>query len=261
MFQFNRRLSNGLQVQASYTEARATDNGQTSQTFTASNNVLNPFDLELEQASSNFEIRHRFVANAIWSPSYGSEGSALRTVLTGFTISPTLAVSSGVPYTAALTGNTPNTARVSDGRPRRRGFNRLPSIERNAFHLPKTANVDLRVSRAFSLTAGNKVEGILDVFNLFNRLNHTAVNIVDVHGGRNRRRTNPDLQPDVRVADQREQQLLRVHASPGAARGPLHVLISGLWAQGSRLWDRRLICKAWLWARGFSGRGVDGSCR
>ena len=62
----NRRLTNGLQVQANYTEARATDNGQTSQTFTSSNNVLNPKDLSLEQARSNFEIRHRFVANAIW---------------------------------------------------------------------------------------------------------------------------------------------------------------------------------------------------
>ena len=147
-----------------------------SQTFTASNNVLNPFDLNLEEASSNFEIRHRFVANAIWSPSYGSEASAIHAVLTGFTISPTLGVSSGVPYTATLTGNTPNTARISTGVLGAGGTNRLPSIARNAFHLPKTANVDLRVSRAFSLSGGHRLEGILDVFNLFNRLNYTAVN-------------------------------------------------------------------------------------
>ena len=176
VLQLNRRLKQGLQFQASYTEARATDDGQSSQTFTASNNVLNPFDLNLEEASSNFEIRHRFVANAIWSPSYGSEASAIHAVLTGFTISPTLGVSSGVPYTATLTGNTPNTARISTGVLGAGGTNRLPSIARNAFHLPKTANVDLRVSRAFSLSGGHRLEGILDVFNLFNRLNYTAVN-------------------------------------------------------------------------------------
>jgi hypothetical protein len=97
-------------------------------------------------------------------------------VLTGFTISPTLSVSSGVPYTATLTGNTPNTARISTGVLGAGGSNRLPSIERNAFHLPTTANVDLRVSRAFRLSGEHRIEGILDVFNMFNRLNHTAVN-------------------------------------------------------------------------------------
>jgi carboxypeptidase family protein len=176
VLQLNRRMSNGLQVQASYTEARATDNGQSSQTFTSANNVLNPFDLALEEGTSNFEIRHRFVANGIWSPSFSAENSVLHAVITGFTISPTLSVSSGVPYTATLTGNTPNTARISTGVLGAGGSNRLPSIERNAFHLPKTANVDLRVSRSFQLSAGHRVEGILDVFNLFNRLNYTASN-------------------------------------------------------------------------------------
>ena len=76
VLQVNRRLNKGLQFQASYTEARATDNGQSSQTFTSANNVLNPFELGLEEGTSNFEIRHRFVANAIWMPKAGAEGSA-----------------------------------------------------------------------------------------------------------------------------------------------------------------------------------------
>ncbi len=176
VLQLNRRLTNGLQFQASYTEARATDNGQSSQTFTSGNNVLNPYDLGLEDATSNFEIRHRFVANAIWSPTVGAEGTTTHAVFSGFTISPTLAMSSGVPYTATLTGNTPNTARVLTGVLGAGGSNRLPQIERNAFHLPKTANVDLRVSRAFTVGSGHKLEGIFDLFNVFNRLNHTQVN-------------------------------------------------------------------------------------
>ena len=115
VLQLNRRLSNGLQIQASYTEARATDNGQSSQTFTNANNVLNPFDLGLEDGTSNFEIRHRFVANAIWSPIVGSNGTMMNTIFSGFTMAPTFSVTSGVPYTAVLTGNTPNTARVLTG--------------------------------------------------------------------------------------------------------------------------------------------------
>ena len=77
VLQVNRRLNKGLQFQASYTEARATDNGQSSQTFTSANNVLNPFELGLEEGTSNFEVRHRFVANAIWSPRVGAEGSTI----------------------------------------------------------------------------------------------------------------------------------------------------------------------------------------
>jgi outer membrane receptor protein involved in Fe transport len=175
VFQVNRRLTGGLQFQASYTEARATDNGQSSQTFTSSNNVLNPFDLSLEDGRSNFEIKHRFVANAIWQPSAPSAG-ALKTLVDGFTIAPTLSISSGVPYTATLTGNTPNTARVSTGVLGAGGTNRLPNVERNAYLLPKTANVDLRVSRAFPNLGPRRIEAILDVFNMFNRLNYTASN-------------------------------------------------------------------------------------
>src|SRR5205085_6625380 len=142
--QLNRRMKNGLQVQASYTEARVTDNGQSSQTFTSSNNVLNPLDLSLEEGTSNFEIRHRFGANAIWMPSAGSDGSMTHTLVTGFTIAPSFTVSSGVPYTATLTGNTPNTARISTGVLGAGGSNRLPSTPRNSYRLPTTMTVDLR---------------------------------------------------------------------------------------------------------------------
>ena len=76
-------MTGGLQFQASYTEARATDGGQSSQTFTSANNVLNPFDLGLEEGTSNFEIRHRFVANAVWNPTTRTQSGALNTVSHG----------------------------------------------------------------------------------------------------------------------------------------------------------------------------------
>ncbi len=50
----NRRFTSGLQIQTSYTYSKATDNGQSSQTFTSVNNVLNPYDLGLEQGDVHF---------------------------------------------------------------------------------------------------------------------------------------------------------------------------------------------------------------
>jgi hypothetical protein len=175
--QVNRRLNKGLQFQASYTEARATDNGQTSQTFTTGNNVLNPFDLGLEEGTSNFEIRHRFVANAIWNPSVGSEGTTLHAIFDGFTVSPTFSTSSGVPYTATLSGNPPSgTGAISTGILGGGGLSRIPSIARNAYNLPKTANFDVRIARGFAVGGGHRIEGVLDIFNVTNRLNYTAIN-------------------------------------------------------------------------------------
>jgi len=54
----------------------------------------------------------------------------------------------------------------------------LPIVPRNAYSLPNTANVDLRISRGFPGTGPRRVEGILDVFNVFNRLNYTAANML-----------------------------------------------------------------------------------
>jgi hypothetical protein len=116
------------------------------------------------------------VANAIYTTNFGADASTVHAILSGFTIAPTLVVTSGVPYTATLTGNTPNTARVSTGVLGAGGSNRLPGIERNAYHLPKTADMALRVSRAFNIQGTHKIEAILDVFNLTNRLNYTQAN-------------------------------------------------------------------------------------
>ena len=166
----NRRLTGGLQVQANYTLSKSHDNGQASQTFTSSNNVLNPFDLELEDATSNFDVPHRFSVNAIWQP----RASSLW--LSDFTIAPVISVSKGAPFTPSLTGNAPPTTRVLTGILGAGGTNRLPSIERNSYRLPSSANVDLRISRAFSLRDAGKIEVTLDAFNLFNRINYTSVN-------------------------------------------------------------------------------------
>jgi hypothetical protein len=56
------------------------------------------------------------------------------------------------------------------------GTNRLPSIARNSYRLPYTTNTDFRIARTFRLQGRLKAEALAEVFNLFNRLNYTAVN-------------------------------------------------------------------------------------
>ena len=129
----NRRFYKNLQWQSSFTWSRANDFGQASQTFTASNNVLNPFDLNGEYSRSNFDIRDRFSSVLIWTPDYyKGDKTVLKYLLTGYTISPVISIATGAPYTPSVSGNAPNpvgftsvtsgTGILADG-----GTNRRPS--------------------------------------------------------------------------------------------------------------------------------------
>lgn len=177
VLQANRRLTSGLQFQASYTYSQATDNGQTSQTFTSPNVPLNPFDLDLEYGTSNLDIPHRFVASAVYAPGtlfgVGGSSSLGRAIFGGFTIAPIVTIQSGAPYSFGVTGNA--LAGTSTGILGAGGASRLPNAQRNANRLPYVFNVDLRVSRRFRITETANFEIFAEGFNIFNRLNVTGV--------------------------------------------------------------------------------------
>ncbi len=187
VFQFNRRLDHGLQIQSNYTWSKATDNGQGSQTFTTGNVPLDPNDYSFEQGQANFDIRHRFVASVVWNPKFFSsnDDSVARHIFNGFTISPIVQVASGRPHSAFVSGNAPActnaaicggsalTAAVSTGILGAGGDNRFPLIERNSVRFPKTVNVDLRVSRRFHFGETMALELLAEGFNVFNHVNVT----------------------------------------------------------------------------------------
>ena len=181
----NRRFYRGFQIQSSYTWSHATDFGQSSQTFTATNNVSNPFALGLESGRSNFDIRQRFTFGGVWTPDFYKGQSMIgKQLLNGFTISPLLTISSGVPFTPTIQGNAPTqtvggvnyvgvtggSGVLADG-----GTNRPPFFANNSFQLPRTAIVDLRLEKAFTLWETRKLTFLGDAFNLFNHVNFTSV--------------------------------------------------------------------------------------
>jgi outer membrane receptor protein involved in Fe transport len=177
----NRRFYKGFQIQSSYTYSHSTDFGQSSQTFTASNNVLNPFDLAEELGRSNFDIRHRFTFGGVWTPDfYKGESKIFQHLANGYTLSPLINVSSGAPFTPLIQGSAPNpagfigftggTGVLADG-----GTNRVPWLAPNSFQMPRTADVDFRLQKAFTIHESWKLLLSGDAFNLFNHNNVTAV--------------------------------------------------------------------------------------
>ena len=176
VLQANRRFTNGLQFQASYTRSRARDNGQTSVTFTSTNTPTDPYNLNLDRGPTSFDLPDRFVASAVWSPTTKRDGAA-RAILNGWTFAPIVTYQSGRPYspgvsvTARPLSNARNSTITGSG-----GDSYFLPLGRNSFRQPNIFNVDARLSRRFNFNESMNLEFLVEAFNLFNRSHITSVN-------------------------------------------------------------------------------------
>ena len=217
----NRRFTRGLQVQTSYTYSKATDNGQSSQTFTAANNVLDPFNLGLEEGVSNFDIPHRFSLSTVWQPRSSNAW------LDNFTIAPIIAVSSGAPFTALVSGNAPQANRDPDGYPRRRRHE--PAAVGRTQHVPAAEHGERRSARvARLLDRQEQARGDLrDVQPLQPDQLHGRQHDV-LHDWRNRGGPDADLQlGHVQHLHERQQRHVLAEAAGNSAGRAVYVLTKG----------------------------------
>ena len=175
------------------------------------------------------------------SPTFGAPGTTTNKLFSGFTISPTLVDDLGCALHRRADRQHAEHRACPDRRARRRRI-QPPAVRFRATPIScrRTADLALRVSRAFTIPGSHKIEAILDVFNLTNRLNYTQVNTTMYAVGGTAAAPTLTYNPTFRHPDQREQQLLRVHAPSGSAGAPLHVLGGG-WGLGAL--GRRLLVK------------------
>ena len=193
VLQFNRRMTKGLQFQVNYTRSHATDLGQSSQTFTTNNNVLNAFDIQAEAGRSFLDVPNKFVANAVWQP------ESKNIFLKDWTFSPIFQYYSGVPLNTFVSGNAPAPGIAQDpacfpastigtsaattnqcatfggGQNGSGGATRFVAALRNGYRLPSIINTDMRVSRRFRFDESKALEVFIEGFNLFNRTQITQL--------------------------------------------------------------------------------------
>lgn len=162
VFQFNRRFTDGLQFQTSYTFAKSTDTNQNSSPFPQNNSPYNAFDRSYDAGPSNNDVRHKFVASAVYAPNFfkGSNRSFYNYLLNGWQIAPIVTFYTGRPYDGVVSGTSLNGTL---------GDTRFPLNPRNAFRLPNIFNVDLRLSKRFRFTERYNLELLAEGFNIFNR--------------------------------------------------------------------------------------------
>ncbi len=190
--QFNRRLTKGLQFSVNYTRSTARDLGQSSTTFTQTNNTFNAFDIAGEAGRSFLDIPNKLIANAVWQPQWKNKFAR------DWTFSPILAAYSGAPLNSTISATIPLPGLSQDpncwraippsttltqvcatpggGQNGSGGSTRFALVPRNGFRLPPIWNVDLRVSRRFRFGESKAVEVLVEGFNLFNRTQVTGEN-------------------------------------------------------------------------------------
>jgi hypothetical protein len=166
-----KRFTDHFSFQANYTWSKAIDD-QTD--FNSAFAPPFPTRLSTERSLSTFDIRHNFVVSGVIQSPFkaGAEHSFGSRALADITLSPSIFIRSGIPFTVRtgtdINGDT------------RGGTDRLFSFGRNTGIGPNYRSVNMRITKAFRFKADSpmRLEVSADGSNLFNRTNFAAVNEV-----------------------------------------------------------------------------------
>jgi hypothetical protein len=188
--QLQRRVSQGLSLQFSYTFAKSM--------MLDGMDFNNQFDFSNTHAPSLLDQRHRISLAAVYRPELekrtGSDKG--RVVLSGWTLSSVMEFSSGRPYAGLLSpactsstlsfsncdganGNLNDTAFNQDTANTAAGINGggpTPGIGLNSFYGPWLERIDVGLARSFSIKEGKELQVQAQAFNLFNHANYYVQN-------------------------------------------------------------------------------------
>ena len=174
-FELNRRFSNRLQFNTSYTFSKAKDDkpDQTSVVPGGGDDAKiaeNQFDLSGEYGRSDLDVRHRFIFSPVYETGTFrySENKFVRAILSDYLLTGIFTAQSGLAYSALIAGDANNDGiTVND---------RVPGTRRNEFSTPSTYQLDLRVGRIIRFGERYRLSLFAEGFNIFNRPNVLAVN-------------------------------------------------------------------------------------
>ncbi len=161
----NRRFTKRFGVLAHYTFSKGIDDFLDVRTDLQE--TVNPLNIRQERGLSLQDVRSRFVLSGIFDVGYGKNP-----LFSGYQLSTIVNLNSGRTYNllAGVDLNRNNDNPVGD-RPLVGGA----PIARNAGLTPGFANVDMRLTKSFSIKEKCKVQGFFEIFNLFNRVNISDV--------------------------------------------------------------------------------------
>jgi hypothetical protein len=170
--QVNHQFSHHAQFNANYTWAHSIDFGQNESTFSDTNDLLVPNNLAADKGNSIYDVRHRFVVNAVVSSPWKHSGW-MSYLADGWGLAPIFQFQTGLPFSLTTSGSAPGSLGGVNGS---NGAFRIDATGRNTFRFPSTYVQDLRLSKNFTVREKYTLELIADAFNLANHTNVTGVN-------------------------------------------------------------------------------------
>ncbi len=188
--QLQRRMSQGLSLQVSYTFAKSIQRDGL--------DFNNQFDFSDTNGPSLLDQRHRITFAGVYRPRLESlTNSAVgRALLSGWMLSSVMEFSSGRPYAALLgtactsstlsfnncdgaNGNLNDTAFNQDTSNTAGGINGAgptPGVGLNSFYGPWLERIDVGLTRGFAIGEGKQLQFQVQAFNLFNHANYFVQN-------------------------------------------------------------------------------------
>jgi len=167
-----RRSRGGLEFRTSWTWSKAIDDGQ-SGAVPRMNGQFDPFDVRYDRGLSELNHPQKVVVSAVWEPRLATEQRWLRKAANGWLVAPLFSETSGRPYSFDIYGGP----RLSGGHESINGSGGavyLPTVGRNTLRLPATFNLDLRVSRVVRMSERVRMRGMMEMFNVTNRVNYSS---------------------------------------------------------------------------------------
>lgn len=170
--EFQNRSLHSLQFDVNYTWSHSLDYSQNAST---AGNVMAWYDPyqnpRINYGNSQWDIKNRLVAYAVYNvPSFSSE-PALRYLTSGWKIDSTYQIQSGLPYTA----NTSGSAGIAGSFNGAGGTAILPQLGFNNYFQPRVMVDDLRLGKEFLFHERYRLEIFGQVFNIANHQNVSAV--------------------------------------------------------------------------------------
>ena len=166
--QFTRRYSHGIQFDLNYTVAKGEDNAPLTSTLSVQGDDgrSDPSSLDRDKGPNIMDTLHSFSGSIVAKPEYHGENSVAHALLNNNQFGIILMLNSGLPQNLRSNRDL-NLDGVQADRPL--------GVARNSMYLPARHNADLRYSRFIPFGARRQAELILELKNVFNNRQTSAI--------------------------------------------------------------------------------------
>lgn len=164
-----------IQFDVNYVWSHALDYNQNAQTNGTANLQYDPDGSQkADYGNSNYNVPNRLAGYVLYNFPNSSRGDWVKYLANDWSINTGFQAQNGLPYTASLSGY-PSYPALNSSWNGAGGTSYIPAIGRNTYKYPRDIVQDVRLQKQLSFSDRYKGEARLDLYNVYNHQNVTAV--------------------------------------------------------------------------------------